>query len=189
MEVDACDQGIGAVLTQEGKPIAFQSKAISQKNLGWSIYEKEFLAILMAISKWRHYLSTRQFVIKMDHESLKHLLEQIISTVIQQRGLLKLLGLNYVIHYKKGRENKAADVLSRRGFEEGSNQAISTAIPEWATEVLSSYMEDQEFQRLISQLTLQSYDSVPYTYVQGMLRYKGRLYIWSSGELRQKVLK
>lgn len=44
IEVDACGQGLGAVLTQEGRPLAYISKAISPKNLGLSTYEKEFLA-------------------------------------------------------------------------------------------------------------------------------------------------
>ncbi len=122
IEVDACGQEIGAVLTQESMPVAFLSKAISKKNLGLSTYEKEFLAILLAVAKWRHYLSPKQFIIETDHESLKHLLEQRISTAIQQKGMFKLLGLDYVIQYKKGRDNKAADALSRRGFEEGNSR-------------------------------------------------------------------
>lgn len=54
-------------------------------------------------------------MIKTDHESLKHLLEQRISTPLQQKGMMKLMGLNYTIQYKKGKENAAANALSRRG--------------------------------------------------------------------------
>lgn len=73
VETDACDTGVGAVLTQEGHPIAFYSKALGIKNQKISIYEKEFLAIMMAIDKWRQYLSRGPFVIKTDHQSLCHL--------------------------------------------------------------------------------------------------------------------
>jgi len=113
-ETDACDTGIKTVLSQEGRPLAFFSKALRVKNSGLSIYEKEYLAILMAIDKWRHYLEQDHFVIQTDHESLKYLLDQKIHTPIQKKGLTKLLGLNYRIIYKKGKENKVVDALSRR---------------------------------------------------------------------------
>jgi hypothetical protein len=53
VETDACDYGVGAVLMQKGHPIAFLSKALGPKNRGLSTYEKECLAILMAVEKWR----------------------------------------------------------------------------------------------------------------------------------------
>ncbi|KAL2245946.1 UNVERIFIED_CONTAM: Retrovirus-related Pol polyprotein from transposon 17.6 [Sesamum indicum] len=56
VETDASGRGIGAVLMQEGRPIAYLSKALEPKNLGLSTYEKEFLALLLAVTKWKHYL-------------------------------------------------------------------------------------------------------------------------------------
>lgn len=60
---------------QHGHPIAYLSKALGPKNLGYSVYEKEFLAILLAIQKWRSYLVCGTFIIKTDQKALKHLLE------------------------------------------------------------------------------------------------------------------
>jgi hypothetical protein len=57
IEINACDRGVGAVLSQEGHPIAFFSKALSANNKKLSAYEKEILAIPMAVDKWRSYLS------------------------------------------------------------------------------------------------------------------------------------
>jgi hypothetical protein len=74
-----------AVLSQEGKLVAYFSKSLSSKHLGLSIYEKEYLVILMsveAVEKWRHYLEQEQFIIQTDHESLKYLLDQKIHTTI-----------------------------------------------------------------------------------------------------------
>jgi hypothetical protein len=70
VETDACDIGIGAVLTQEGHPIAYFSKGLSISNQRLSTYEKEFLAVLMAVDKWRSYLHRNPFIIKTDHQSL-----------------------------------------------------------------------------------------------------------------------
>ena len=74
LEMDACGVGVGAVLMQDGKPLAFPSQDLSPRHLGLSIYDKEFLAVLMAAKRWRHYLEMGRFVIKIDHESLKFLL-------------------------------------------------------------------------------------------------------------------
>lgn len=56
LENDACDTEIGAVLMQEGKPIAFMSKALGVQIKGLSTYENEYLALLMAVKQWRYHL-------------------------------------------------------------------------------------------------------------------------------------
>jgi RNase H-like domain found in reverse transcriptase/Reverse transcriptase (RNA-dependent DNA polymerase) len=76
LETDASDQGMGVVLMQEKRPIAYMSKALGTKNQALSTYEKELMALLAAVQKWRHYLQGKPFIIKTDHISLKHLLEQ-----------------------------------------------------------------------------------------------------------------
>ena len=68
--------GIGAVLMQQGQPIAFLSKALVEAHKHLSIYEKEFLALIMVVDKWRPYLQMTEFVIKNDHKSLSFLMEQ-----------------------------------------------------------------------------------------------------------------
>lgn len=56
LETDACDIGIGAVLLQVGHLIAYYNKALGPVNHKLSLYEKEFLAIIMAVTKWRSIL-------------------------------------------------------------------------------------------------------------------------------------
>jgi len=70
LETDASDLGIGAVLMQEGHPISYLSKSLSIQNQALSTYEKECMAILLAVDKWRSYLQAQEFIIRTDHRSL-----------------------------------------------------------------------------------------------------------------------
>ncbi|GMJ03878.1 hypothetical protein HRI_004057000 [Hibiscus trionum] len=137
LETDASSKEIGAVLTQGGRPIAYLSKALNPKDVDLSVYEREYLAILMAVTKWRHYLEGGPFVITTDHEPLKNLLEQKLTTAIQKKGLTKLLGLDYVIKYRKRKSNMAADALSRKMIDDPELLTLSatTLTPTWVQEV------------------------------------------------------
>lgn len=61
---------------QEGHPITFISKTLSPKNRGLSVYDKELLAIVFAVTYWSHYLSTKPFEVRTDHKTLCHLMKQ-----------------------------------------------------------------------------------------------------------------
>ena len=97
VETDASGVRLGAVLQQNGHPIAYLSKTLSAKHQSLSTYEKEFLAVLLALEKWRGYLLDRHFVIKTDHYSLKYLLDQRITTPTQMKWLPKLMGFDYEV--------------------------------------------------------------------------------------------
>lgn len=74
---------------------------------------KELYDVTEAVKKFQQYLLGRKFVIYMDQQSLKHLLSQAIQTPEQYKRLTKLMGYDYEIIYKPGRENPVADSLSR----------------------------------------------------------------------------
>lgn len=102
IETDVCQVGVGAVLTQDGHPLAYVSKPLGIKNQGLSTYEKEYLAILVEVDQWRSYLQLAEFIIYTNQKALTHLNDQRLHTVWQQRMFTKLLGLNYRLVYKKG---------------------------------------------------------------------------------------
>lgn len=115
IKTDACDTGVGAVLVQDGHPVAYMSKALGVKNQKLSTCEKKFLAVLMAVDKWRPYLQQGPFEIVMDHKSLCALGEQQLDTELQRKAMSKLVGLQFTFRYKKGADNGVADALSRVG--------------------------------------------------------------------------
>lgn len=141
VETNACDLGIGAVLLQEEHPVAFLSKALSPQHQQLSIYEKEFLALIMAMEKWRPYLQRGEFVINTDHQSLAFLSEQNLQSDWQRKAMARLMGLQFKIVYRRGHDNAAADALSRVGHLMAV-QATSTLVPVWIQEVLNSYRTD-----------------------------------------------
>lgn len=71
---------MGVVLSQRGHPLAFLSKALGVKSHGISTYEKEYLAVILAVQQWRAYLQHQEFVILTDHKSMSQLNEQRIHT-------------------------------------------------------------------------------------------------------------
>ena len=75
VECDASKFGIGVVLMQQECPIAYFSTILSGKHVFLSTYEKELLALALAVKHWRPYLLGRRCRVRTDHKSLKFLLE------------------------------------------------------------------------------------------------------------------
>ncbi|XP_024015845.1 uncharacterized protein LOC112089103 [Eutrema salsugineum] len=73
IECDASGVGIGAVLMQEKRPIAYFSEKLGGATLNYPTYDKELYALVRALQTWQHYLWPKEFVIHTDHQSLKHL--------------------------------------------------------------------------------------------------------------------
>ncbi|XP_060196232.1 uncharacterized protein LOC132625623, partial [Lycium barbarum] len=114
VECDASGKGIGAVLMQESKPIAYFSEKLSGATLNYSTYDKELYALVKALATWQHYLWPREFVVKTDHESLRYLKSQGKLNRRHAKWVEFIETFPYVIAYKQGKENVVADALSRR---------------------------------------------------------------------------
>ena len=112
IECDASGSGIGAVLMQGGRPIAYFSEKLSGAALNYPTYDKELYALVRALGTWQHYLWPKEFVIHTDHESLKDLKGQHKLYRRHARWVEFIETFPYVIQYKQGEENVVADVLS-----------------------------------------------------------------------------
>ncbi|GKA27304.1 transposon ty3-I gag-pol polyprotein [Tanacetum coccineum] len=190
VETDASGGGIRAVLLQEGHPIAFLSKTLSAKHQLMSTYEKEFLAVVVALEKWRGYLLDRRFKIKTNHISLKYLMDQRMSTPTQLKWLPKLMGFDFAIVYKKGVDNVIADALSRLHNPVALLSIIgtTTVTTDLYNRIVDSWEQDQTLKALISKLKLSSNTHGYYTWHNQQLRRKGKLMVGNNEAVRTELL-
>lgn len=187
VETDACDDGLGAVLMQQGRPLAYLSKALGLKNRHLSIYEKEFLALIMAVDKWRPYLQRGEFEIRTDHKSLSFLGDQVLQSELQRKAMAKLMGLQFKVVYKPGKENTVADALSRVG-QLMALQTVTEVQPLWIQEIVNSYVTDFDAQTLLAQLCVQSPDASGYWLHKGIIRKDKLIWVGNNSALRTKLI-
>ena len=152
VECDVCGDGLGAILSQNNQQIAYYSEALKGKSTLPSTYDNEMLAVVKAVRKWRSYLLGRSFVIKTDHRSLKYLLEQRLTTPSQARWLPKIMGFDYTIQYRKGKENQGADALSRvAAFQ---FHALSLPIADWWKTLQQEVLQQPYYNCLLTNQSL-----------------------------------
>jgi hypothetical protein len=189
VETDASDKGIGAVLLQNDHPIAFLSRALGPRHHGLSTYEKESLAIMLAVEHWRPYLQHAEFCIRTDHRSLFFLTDQRLSTPWQQKAVTKLLGLRYRIVYRKGTENGAVDALSRVSDPSlVMLSALSICIPEWMQEIINGYQQDPDACSKVQALCINNATVPQFTLKNGILYFQDRIWIGQNSSVQQKIL-
>ncbi|WVZ26157.1 hypothetical protein V8G54_004701 [Vigna mungo] len=183
LETDASGLGIGAVLSQDKHPIAFFSKKLSPRMQHKSAYTREFYAITEAIAKFRHYLLGHKFIIRTDQKSLKSLMDQSLQTPEQQAWLHKFLGYDFTIEYKPGKENQAADALSRSFFMAWSNRETTLM-----TKIQHATQLDPHLQAVIQACASGKPLNSNYSYSDGLLQWKHRVVIPRDNEIIQLLL-
>jgi hypothetical protein len=114
LECDASGIGLGVVLLQEGKPVAYFSEKLSGASLKYSTYDKEFYALVRTLHTWQHYLWHREFIIHYDHEALKHIRTQTNLNHRHAKWVEFIESFLYIIKHKNGKDNVIVDALSRR---------------------------------------------------------------------------
>ncbi|GJZ23305.1 putative nucleotidyltransferase, ribonuclease H [Tanacetum coccineum] len=112
---DASHQGLGAVLMQREKVIAYASRQLKPNEENYTTHDLELGAVMFALKIWRHYLYGTKCTVFTDHKSLQHILDQKELNMRQRRWLELLADYDCEIRYHSGKANVIADALSRKG--------------------------------------------------------------------------
>lgn len=121
IQCDASKDGLGYCLLQNGKPVAYGSKSLTDAQKNYGQIEKEFLAILAACHKFHHYIYGRNMIVQTDHKPLVAIIDKNlheINSVRLQRIRIKLLKYRLKLVYVPGKEMHVADTLSRAFLNE-----------------------------------------------------------------------
>ena len=115
MQCDASSLGLGAAILQEGKPVAFASRALSSAEKNYSQLEKEMLAIVFALRRFDQYVYGREILVESDHQPLETILQKPLHEAPRrlQRMMMELQRYDLTVKYLKGENMYLADTLSR----------------------------------------------------------------------------
>ncbi|GJZ67147.1 putative reverse transcriptase domain-containing protein, partial [Tanacetum coccineum] len=111
---NASHQGLGVVLMQREKVIAYASRQLKPNEENYTTHDLELGAVVFALKIWRHYLYGTKCTVFTDHKSLQHILDQKELNMRQRRWLELLADYDCEIRYHPGKANVVADALSRK---------------------------------------------------------------------------
>ena len=218
LETDASDYGIGAVLSQEGEdgkihPVAFLSTRMDEAERNYEIYDKEMLAVIKALKKWRHHLMGSKLPVKVysDHKNLTYFKRPQDLSPRQARWYTKLLNYDIEFIHQSAQRSARSDALSRNPEwkpEEPDNQGILFLKAEWdRSPEINHIIQDPLINELVKErdydpevsLALKNLknhgpkriqDSLSEWQTQdGLILYQGRIYVPKNEEIKRKILR
>ncbi|CAL2237655.1 unnamed protein product [Prunus armeniaca] len=197
--VVACDTsnvGIGAILYKDKHPIAYMSKALSDKHKSLSMYDKGMMSVVFAVQHSRPYLIGRHFKISTNHQNIKYFLEQQITSPTQEKWLLKFLGYDYEIDYFFGTQNAGPDALSRK-LELLAIMGLSTPIFDSVSQIKADCLIDTKVMNIMQALQAQAPTKPHFSWQNNCLFYKtkymfpilqsGGIKLWRSSTTLQQL--
>ena len=113
MCTDACNDGLGGVLTQEGHVITYESRKLKTHEKNYATYDLELAVVIHALTMWHYHLIGRKFILMTDNKGIKYLLDQPNMNARKARWIDFLSKYDFKIQHIKGKENKVVDALSR----------------------------------------------------------------------------
>jgi hypothetical protein len=180
LECDALGEGIGAILIQNRHPLAYESKKLKGPELLYNIYDKEMLAIMHALAKFRQYLVGAWFVVKSNHNSLKYLLEKKDLNERQQKWVSRIQAYDFDIEFVKGKNNVVADALSRRP----SIFSMTGVLVDWKDHLVMEYVKDQ----FACQLLDGQVQDDNFWIINDLIYYKVQIFLVPRSAFKAKIL-
>jgi hypothetical protein len=188
VECDASGSGMGAVLHQGSGPVAFFSRQLAPQHTKLVAYERELIGLVQAVKHWRPYLWGDPFLIKIDHFSLKYLLDQRLATIPQHQWASKLIGFDFKVEFKPGSSNVVADALSRRDTEEeAAGMALSIPSFQLFDDIRDEFDKDPDLQALKNEVQADSKGD-QWKVLDGLITVKGKIYVPASSPTRLTLL-
>jgi hypothetical protein len=188
VECDASGSGMGAVLHQGSGPVAFFSRQLAPQHTKLVAYERELIGLVQAVKHWRPYLWGDPFLIKIDHFSLKYLLDQRLATIPQHQWASKLIGFDFKVEFKPGSSNVVADALSRRDTEEeAAGMALSIPSFQLFDDIRDEFDKDPDLQALKNEVQADSKGD-QWKVLDGLITVKGKIYVLASSPTRLTLL-
>jgi hypothetical protein len=182
---------------QEGRAVAYASRQLKKHEVNYPTHDLELGAVVHALKIWRHFLLGNKVNIYTDHKSLKYIFTQPELNMRQRRWRELIKDYDLEVHYHPGKANVVADALSRKSHQE-DEESLSFAHHEVLAHIaLVSDLLDQIIleQRKDTEVIphiriLMAKGRGPHFNIdeQGVLRYKRRLVVPGSVELRTKIL-
>ena len=132
MYCDASKAGLGCVLMQSGRVVAYGSRQLKNHEQNYPTHDMELAAVVFALKIWRHYLYGEQFEVYSDQKSLKYTFTQWDLNMRQRRWIEFLKDYDFTLHYHPGKANMVADALSRK------SQGALASIASWEWRMLET---------------------------------------------------
>ena len=156
IKVDASQVGLGAVLLQNNKPIAFASKALTDAECRYANIEREMLAVVFGVERFHTYIYGWSFMIESDHKPLESSSRKNLADMPAQlqHMMLCLQGYDFTIHYHPGKDMVIPDTLSQFSPQPGPNPPLDIAIhhtcimPNCKEAFQQAFVNDPEMQAL-----------------------------------------
>jgi hypothetical protein len=189
--------GLGCVLMQDGRVIAYASRQLKKLEVNYSTHDLELVVVVHTLKIWRHYLLGNKVHIFTDHKSIRYIFTQPELNLRHRRWLELIKDYNLEVHYHLGKPNVVGDALSRKSHlpdEEPlplSHFAVLAQIAlvsELLEQIVTERRQDDLEIPHIKKLMAEGRGLHFSTDELGVVKYKNRLVVPKNDELRRKIL-